>query len=67
MSRNAVSKVLDIECALETRREKATKWCDQRGETRHEQQMELIRHIGYRVDLPRELRKAMYISGAINR
>lgn len=67
MSRNAVSKVFDVEGALETRREKATKWCDQRGETRHEQQMELIRHIEYRVDLPRELCKAIYISGAINK
>lgn len=62
MPRNTVSKVLDIEGALETRREKATKRCDQRGETRHEQQVELIRHIGYRVDLLRELRKATYIN-----
>ncbi len=57
MPRNAVSKVLDIESALETRSEKAAKWCDQRGETCHEQQMELIWHIRYRVDFAGELRK----------
>jgi len=57
MSRDTVSKVFDIEGALETRSEKAAKWSDQRGETSHEEQMELIWHIGYRVDLARELRK----------
>ena len=43
--RNTVSKVLDVEGALETRSEKAAKWRDQRGETSHEEQMELIWHI----------------------
>jgi len=54
MSWNAVSKVLDIESALETRGEKATKWCNQRSEASHEQQMELIRRIRNFVDFARE-------------
>jgi len=55
MSWNAVSKILDIESALETRSEKATKWCNQRSEARHGQQMELIRRIRNFVDFAREL------------
>jgi hypothetical protein len=27
MTRNAVAKILDVEGALETRREKTSKWC----------------------------------------
>jgi hypothetical protein len=55
MSWNAVSEVLNIESTLETRSEKATKRCDQRSKTRHEQQVELIGHIRDRVDLTRKL------------
>jgi len=54
MSWNAVSKVLDIESALETRSEKATKWCNQRSEACHGQQMELIRRIRNFVDFTRQ-------------
>jgi len=54
MSWNAVSKILDIESALETRSEKATKWCNQRSEARHGQQMELIWRIRNCVDVARE-------------
>ena len=55
MSWNAISKVLNVECALETRSEEATEWCDQRSETCHEQQVELIGHIRDLVDLTRKL------------
>ena len=57
MSWNAISKVLDVESALETRSEKASKWCDQGSETCHEQQVELIGHIRDLVDLARKLHK----------
>jgi hypothetical protein len=57
MSWNAISKVLNVESALETGSEKATKWCDQRSETCHEQQVELIGHIRDLVDLARKLRE----------
>jgi hypothetical protein len=55
MSWDAISKVLNVESALETRSEKATKWCNQRSETCHKQQVELIGHIRDLVDLTRKL------------
>jgi hypothetical protein len=59
MSWNAISKVLNVESALETRREKATKWCDQRSETCHGQQVELIGHVRDLVYLTRKLHELM--------
>jgi hypothetical protein len=60
MSWNAVSKILNIESALEARSEKATKWCNQRSEARHEQQMELIWRIRNCVNVARELRELLF-------
>ena len=55
MSWDAISKVLNVESALEAGSEKATKWCDQRSEACHGQQVELIGHIRDFVDLTRKL------------
>lgn len=39
-----VAKVLDLECALQTRGEEATEWCDERGEGGEDDHVKLHRH-----------------------
>lgn len=55
MARNAIPKVLDVERTLEPRSEETAKRRDQRGEARHDEEVELIWRVRDRGDLPSEL------------
>lgn len=46
VSRNAVAKVFDVECAFKTRSKETSKWCNQRSKDSKDEQMKLIRDVG---------------------
>lgn len=55
MSRDTVSKVLDVKCSFEARGKESAERSNERGEARQEQQVELVGRIREGSDGPSEL------------
>ncbi len=50
-----MAKILDVESPLESRCEESSEWRHKRGKSRHEYQVEVVRHVGDAFDSDTQL------------